>query len=612
MGEDKGQPMRSEPGTIDQRLPRGVMLNAYPDSLGGRLSDLIALLKRPEFEGAFSLLYILPTFFNSDLDRGFSIVDYGLNQELVAPQDLDDLDRLGITFKFDLILNHLSVASPQFRDLLQRGDESEYKDFFLDWNAFWNCHGAPGDEGYVVPHDEHMQKLFLRKPGLPILKVGFPDGSERPYWNTFYQQISYRPVLPDALHGLSGVTPEAAEHLAANINAAIENGSDIEPVYLDGHDYLRDEIHAILQGHRCYLGQMDLNARSEKVWEFYDETLQRLRDYGARIIRLDAFAYLHKEPGQPNFFNKPGTWDYLSRLRDMAQAYGLVVFPEVHAEYGKGLHREVAREGYPIYDFFLPGLLLHALDRGTNVHLLQWIDEIQTEGLQTINMLGCHDGIPVLDLRGGETGGVYRPGLLDDAEIDSVVDRILERGGRIKNLYGPDGRKIAYYQVNATFYSALGEDDRKLLLARAIQLFMPGIPQIWYLDLFAGRNDHEAADNGGAAGHKEINRTNLGNDEIERRLEWPVVQDQLALIRLRNTSPAFAGKLTVHPSATDRLHLSWRCNGCSASLDADLKTFEFTVSEHDASEDQTRVFRSRGESVRSWDDSSRSSGSARL
>lgn len=611
-GRNQSQPMQTEPRTSEQRLPRGVMLNAYPDSLGGKLSDLVGLLKRPEFDGAFSLLYILPTFFNSDLDRGFSIIDYGLNQELVAPQDIDDLDRLGITFKFDLILNHLSVASPQFRDLLERGDESEYRDFFLDWNAFWGCHGDPGDDGYVIPHDEHLQKLFLRKPGLPILKVGFPDGSERPYWNTFYQQISYRSVSAASLNRLTGVSDQDAEHLAAGINAAIETGADIEPVYLDGHDYLRDEIRAIVRGHRCYLGQMDLNARSEKVWDFYDETLRRLRDYGAKIIRLDAFAYLHKEPGQPNFFNKPGTWEYLRRLRDIAQSYDLVVFPEVHAEYGKGLHREVAAEGYPIYDFFLPGLVLHALERGTHVHLLRWIEEVQHEGLQTINMLGCHDGIPVLDLRGSESEGIHRPGLLDDAEIEFVVDRILERGGRIKNLYGPDGRKIAYYQVNATFYSALGEDDRKLLLARAIQLFMPGIPQIWYLDLFAGRNDYEAADRGGAAGHKEINRSNLDHEEIRRRLAWPVVRDQLELIRLRNTSPAFAGKLTVHASEAYQLHLSWRCNGCTVSLEADLNSFEFTVIERETGGAETRVFRSRGAPALSHTEDRKAGGSARL
>ena len=59
-------------------MPRGVMFNAYPDSIGRNLADTVAMLKRPEFEGAFSLFYILPTFFNSDLDRGFSVIDYNL------------------------------------------------------------------------------------------------------------------------------------------------------------------------------------------------------------------------------------------------------------------------------------------------------------------------------------------------------------------------------------------------------------------------------------------------------------------------------------------------------------------------------------------------------
>ncbi len=99
------------------------------------------------------------------------------------------------------------------------------------------------------------------------------------------------------------------------------------------------------------------------------------------------------------------------------------------------------------------------------------------------------------------------------------MERIIGRGGRVKNLFGHDGKQIAYYQVNATFFSALGEDERKLLLARAIQMFMPGIPQVWYLDLFAGKNDYEAADNGGIAGHKEINRTTLYPGRHRRRTQ---------------------------------------------------------------------------------------------
>ena len=80
--------------------------------------------------------------------------------------------------------------------------------------------------------------------------------------------------------------------------------------------------------------------------------------------------------------------------------------------------------------------------------------------ISTVNMLGCHDGIPLLDLKG----------LLPEEEIQSLIDRIVSRGGMVKNLHG---QKNLYYQVNATYYSALGESDEKMLLARAIQMFFP-------------------------------------------------------------------------------------------------------------------------------------------
>ena len=51
------------------------MLNVYPDSLGGTLHDVAALLGRDEMRGAFSSLYVLPSLFHSDLDRGFSVID---------------------------------------------------------------------------------------------------------------------------------------------------------------------------------------------------------------------------------------------------------------------------------------------------------------------------------------------------------------------------------------------------------------------------------------------------------------------------------------------------------------------------------------------------------
>ena len=133
-------------------------------------------------------------------------------------------------------------------------------------------------------------------------------------------------------------------------------------------------------------------------------------------------------------------------------------------------------------------------------------------------MLGCHDGIPLLDLKG----------LIKDEQIQRLIDTVVGRGGFVKNLHG---QKNVYYQVNATYYSALGEDDRKMLIARAVQLFMPGKPQVWYLDLFAGKNDYEAVRRAGAGGHKEINRTNLSMEDIEEALKKDVVMTQLKLLR---------------------------------------------------------------------------------
>ena len=560
-----------------RKLPKGVMLNAYPDSIGKALADTVAMLKKPELKEVFSLFYILPTFFNSDLDRGFSVIDYNINNELVSTDDLEELDKLNVMLKFDLVLNHLSVGSPQFQDMLKNGDKSKYKNFFIDWNEFWAPHGEMSDDGYVIPTEEYLQQLFMRKPGLPILKVRFPDGSDRPYWNTFYQEVVYQEIAAGDLADIDGLSPDQAAVVTALVNDAIRAKADFRTLDFGANEQFKEAVVSVVESKRNYLGQMDLNADSEGVWEFYDETLRKLRDYGAKLVRLDAFAYLHKQPGMTNFFNKPGTWEYLERLKIMAEKYELILLPEIHSEYGYGLHEEVANRGFPIYDFFLPGLIIDALDRGTSTALLNWIGELRDKGIATINMLGCHDGIPVLDLKGQEVLGISKSGLLTDEQIDAVVERIMDRGGRVKNLFGPDGKKIAYYQVNATFFSALGEDERKLRLARAIQMFVPGIPQVWYLDLFAGKNDYAAADSGATAGHKEINRTTLTMNDIEQGLKRSIVKEQLELMRLRNLSPAFDGELELVATDEHLLQLIWKNGGCSARLKADLQDHNFTI-----------------------------------
>ena len=69
--------------------------------------------------------------------------------------------------------------------------------------------------------------------------------------------------------------------------------------------------------------------------DFYRNTLKTLAEYGASIVRLDAFAYAPKAPGEKNFLNEPATWELLERVRKIADEYSLQLLPEIHASYGE-------------------------------------------------------------------------------------------------------------------------------------------------------------------------------------------------------------------------------------------------------------------------------------
>ena len=547
-------------------MNNGAMLNAYPDSLGGTLAQAAALLARQELEGAFRSFYILPSLFHTDLDRGFSVISYDLDRRLASRADLEALRAQGLDLKLDFILNHLSVLSPQFQDIVRNGEASAYRDFFIDWNAFWQGRGEMTPEGYIQPDAALIQDMFFRKPGLPILMVRVPDGRDVPYWNTFYQEVRYD--VPDAQELMRGLDVQygEAKELAALVAQGLREGKRPAELALGRFERLRAPLTDLLESRRKYLGQMDLNLNSDLVWQYYDQTLRTLGGYGAAIVRLDAFAYAPKAPGARNFLNEPDTWEVLERVRGLADRYGLTLLPEIHASYAEGCYEQLARRGYMTYDFFLPGLLIDAIENGDGTALAAWAAELQEKGIRTVSMLGCHDGIPMLDLKG----------MIPEARIQALIDLIVSRGGLIKNLHG---QKNMYYQVNATYYSALGEDDRKLLLARALQLFMPGKPQIWYLDLFAGKNDLEAVRHGGEAGHKEINRTNLTQEALEDALQKPVVRRQLELLKMRNACRAFGfdAELTLEQPERHLLSFTWRREGAAATLHADLKTLSFCV-----------------------------------
>ncbi len=546
-------------------IDNGVMLNAYPDSMGGTLSHIAEFLKRRELEGVFSSFYILPSIFNTDLDRGFSVIDYGLNELMADRNDIDALKDLGIDLKLDFILNHSSVLSKPFQDILKNGEKSRYRDFFIDWNKFWEGHGTMTEEGYIQPDEALIKDMFFRKPGLPILMVRLPDGKNVPYWNTFYQEVQYKNVDALDLVQAAELQYASAMKLAHMVNQALQEGKKPSEIEFGRYGKYRDRVVELLESGRKYLGQMDLNIRSPLVWEYYDNTLKTLSEYGAKIVRLDAFAYAPKAPGEKNFLNDPGTWNLLKQVQELADQYHLQLLPEIHSGYGEKTYELLAEKGYMTYDFFLPGLIIHALERGSGENLMRWAEELREKKIKVVNMLGCHDGIPLLDLKG----------MIPDEEIEKLIETIVGRGGFVKNLHG---QKHVYYQVNATYYSALGEDDKKMLLARALQLFMPGKPQVWYLDLFAGKNDYEAVKQAGAAGHKEVNRTNLSLEQIEEKMELDVVKRQMEMLRFRNTFPAFGfdSDMDIRVNGS-QIEFIWKKEGYEARLKADLKTYDYEM-----------------------------------
>ena len=117
----------------------------------------------------------------------------------------------------------------------------------------------------------------------------------------------------------------------------------------------------------------------------------------------------------------------------------------------------------------------------------------------------------------------------------------------------------------------------------------PGKPQVWYLDLFSGRNDHEAVRRAGPGGHKEINRTNLSKDRLEEEVGKSLFRDQVELLRFRSSFPAFDLDADIRVEAGENtFRATWEKDGCAAALEADLSTCRFTVT---GTKDGEEIFR---------------------
>jgi sucrose phosphorylase len=168
------------------------------------------------------------------------------------------------------------------------------------------------------------------------------------------------------------------------------------------------------------------------------------------------------------------------------------------------------------------------------------------------------------------------PGLVPEMDLTRLVQQIhANSNGESLQATGAAAANLDLYQVNCTFYDALGRDDLKYLLSRAIQFFVPGVPQVYYIGLLAGTNDMQLL--GRTRVGRDINRRYYTRTEFEHALEKPVVTDLLRLIRLRNSHAAFQGHFTMAASPDEALDLRWENGLDSASLRVDLRSCAYRL-----------------------------------
>jgi sucrose phosphorylase len=316
--------------------------------------------------------------------------------------------------------------------------------------------------------------------------------------------------------------------------------------------------------------QVDINVAHPQGQAYLTAILDTLAHAGIRMVRLDAVGYAIKKAGD-SCFMMPETFDFIRQFAAQARERDIEVLVEIHSYYQRQI--EIAKQVDWVYDFALPPLALHALFFGTAEPLKRWIAQRPANAL---TVLDTHDGIGVIDIGADAGDREGRPGLVPPAELDRLVEIIHEKSqGASRRATGAAASNLDLYQVNCTFYDALGRDDRAYLVARAIQFFMPGVPQVYYVGLLAGHNDLDLLMRTGVG--RDINRHHYSPAEITSELQRPVVQDLLRLIRLRNDSPAFNGQFSLLDSSSQVLDMAWQQGEHGARLRVDLATLDCQI-----------------------------------
>ena len=326
--------------------------------------------------------------------------------------------------------------------------------------------------------------------------------------------------------------------------------------------------------------QIDLDVTKQVTKKFIKDTLNFLIDHGASIIRLDAFAYAVKKLGTNDFFVEPEIWDLLKEIDGITAPRETTLLPEIHENYH--IVRKITDHNYFSYDFALPIVTLYSLYSGKADRLVGWL---KNSPMKQFTTLDTHDGIGVVDAKD----------VLSDDELDYTKAEMYKVGANVKKVYSSTAyHNLDVYQINTTYYSALGNNDHAYLLARAIQVFAPGIPQVYYVGLLAGKNDLDLLEK--TKEGRNINRHYYSMAEIDRETQRPVVAALFDLLRFRNNSSAFDldGAIDVKQPSENEIQVTRQSadGQTSATLTANLKTQEFTITETTPNGETTEILTS--------------------
>ena len=316
--------------------------------------------------------------------------------------------------------------------------------------------------------------------------------------------------------------------------------------------------------------QIDIDVEHETGWAYLVDLLDQFRHGGVTLVRLDAVGYAIKRAGT-SCFMLPETFEFIDRLTAACHDRDMDVLVEIH-----GHHLEqiaIAERVDFVYDFALPPLTLDAIYHGDARALKRWI---AMRPSNAVNVLDTHDGIGIVDV-GINPREPSQVGLLAPDRIHDLVEAIHDHsGGTSRAATGAAASNVDLYQVNCTFYDALGCDDDRYLAARMIQLLLPGIPQIYYVGLLAGANDMELLAATGVG--RDVNRHYYSLEEIHTALERPVVQRLLELVRWRRNDAAFDGEFELLDSPDHVLAVRWQSPTSSFTATVDLHSAEVEIS----------------------------------